>query len=159
SVLQIATGMNIPGFQLDTSYTPVPVNPHPDHEAQLTAVNEEVVVVRGTVEQSKKADLEQQPNVLKVWKDTRISPFASTLMELPQTIESRSFVRPMEGFATCPIGTCDCSPGTAKGTITEVAQYLGVDQLWAAGKRGTGIVIGIVDGGITAVGRPVKPGE
>lgn len=40
-----------------------------------------------------------------------------------------------------------------------VATYLGVNQIWAAGFRGAGIVVGIVDGGITAIGRPIKPGE
>jgi hypothetical protein len=39
-----------------------------------------------------------------------------------------------------------------------VAQYRRGPDL-AAGIRGTGVVVGIVDGGITAVGRPVKPGE
>jgi hypothetical protein len=36
---------------------------------------------------------------------------------------------------------------------------LGVDRIWAAGHRGNGIVIGIGDGGITAIGRTPKPGE
>jgi serine protease AprX len=36
---------------------------------------------------------------------------------------------------------------------------LGVDRIWAAGHRGESIVIGIVDCGITAIGRSVQPGE
>ena len=39
-------------------------------------------------------------------------------------------------MAVCPIGTCDCSPGTPKGTIGDVANYLGVNQIWAAGAMG-----------------------
>ncbi|HEU0056452.1 MAG TPA: S8 family serine peptidase, partial [Gaiella sp.] len=62
-------------------------------------------------------------------------------------------------YQTCPIPPCDCSPGTPKGTMADVANYLGVSQVWAAGFRGTGMVVGVVDGGITAQGRPVKPGE
>ena len=59
----------------------------------------------------------------------------------------------------CPIPPCDCAPGTPKGTIADVANYLGVNQIWSAGKRGEGIVVGVVDGGITATGRPLAAGE
>ncbi len=163
--LQWAARVDAGGFQLDTGYAPVPVPPPADHAARLAADGEEIVVVRGTVDPARRAELESQPNVIKVWKDTPIAPFRTTLTQATQVldteeaVEVEALVMPMEGFAACPIGTCDCSPGTAKGTMADVAQYLGVDQIWAAGVRGSGIVIGIVDGGITAVGRPVRPGE
>ena len=35
----------------------------------------------------------------------------------------------------------------------QVTTYLGVDQIWSMGIKGQGIVIGIVDSGINAVGR------
>lgn len=45
----------------------------------------------------------------------------------------------------------DCGAG-ATGTLAQVQTRQGVDQLWALGFRGTGIVVGMVDGGIdTAV--------
>jgi serine protease AprX len=65
----------------------------------------------------------------------------------------------MDGATACPIGTCDCAPTVAKGAIADVARYLKVDEIWSAGYTGTGIVVGVVDGGITAEGRPVAPGE
>jgi subtilisin family serine protease len=121
----------------------------------LAAAGEQTVIVRGAIEASKMSELEAQANVVRVWRDTRIAPFGNLLREEEQT----AFVVPLEGFGTCPIGTCDCSPGTPKGTITDVANYLGVNQIWTAGHRGDGIVVGVVDGGITAQGRPIKPAD
>jgi len=156
----MAERLDLPGFHLDPTYDPVPVAAPADLEAlTLAAGDEEVVVVRGTVDRDKRAELEQRPDVVRIWKDTLIAPFAPTMTAPDTDAELTVQVRPTPGFATCPIGTCDCTPGTAKGTIADVAAYLGVDQIWSAGYRGAGIVIGIVDGGITAVGRPVKPAE
>jgi serine protease AprX len=158
SVLEVAAGLGIPGFQLDQSYEPVPVSPPsgPSGEARGASAPEgETVIVRGTVDPSKIAEIEAQDNVVKVWKDGPIAPFGTTLVEE----EEVSFVFPMEGFAACPIGTCDCSPGTPKGNMTDVANYLGVNQIWNAGRKGEGIVVGVVDGGITAQGRPIKAGD
>jgi serine protease AprX len=150
--LQVGANVPVSSFQLDTSYEPVPISPHSDEAASLAASNERAVIVRGTIEASKIPELEAQPNVVKVWKDTRIAPFEEMLAQEDQS----ALVMPMEGFAACPIGTCDCSPGVAKGTIADVASYLGVDQIWAAGQRGEGIVVGVVDGGNTAQGRSIN---
>jgi serine protease AprX len=150
--LQLAAGLNVHSFQLDSSYEPIPITPSPDQAAQLAAAGEQTVIVRGTIETSKIPEIEAQANVVKVWRDTRIAPFGTLLQEEKRT----AYVLPLEGFGTCPIGTCDCSPGTPKGTIADVANYLGVDQIWAAGRRGDGIVVGVVDGGNTAQGRPIN---
>ena len=164
--LQMAGDVGIQGFELDAAYDPVPVSGHADAGAAPAAADEQVVIVRGTVQPDKRAELEAQPNVIKVWDDTPIAPFvAPAFVEAPTEtadatgVEEQLVVVPMDGFATCPIGTCDCSPETAKGAMADVAAYLGVDQIWAGGIRGSGIVVGVVDGGITAVGRPVKAGE
>lgn len=148
-----SVGTNVSSFRLDTNYEPIPINASGDAAASLLAANEEAYIIRGEVEESKIADLEAQPNVLKVYKDTPIAPFNPALLEKPVN----DFVKPMEG--TTDTGTCDCSPTVAKGTIADVAKYFGVDQIWAAGFRGQGIVVGVVDGGITAEGRPVEPFE
>jgi hypothetical protein len=94
-------------------------------------------VVRGTVEnEAAMADLGGQQGVVRVWMDTPIAP-----------------------FMPCPITPCDCDPLTPKGTIADVATAIGVDQIWAGGQRGAGVIVGVVDGGITAQGRPVAAGQ
>jgi hypothetical protein len=200
------------GFRVDSSYKPVPMGGgadaadasragQPGASGRAGAAGESIVVVRGTVDEDRIAELEAQPNVRKVWRDGPIAPFAppplvqtagaasaaptapekreplgpgralgepgleqttvahAARAAVRETIARRAVVLPVQGFATCPIGTCDCSPGTPKGTIAEVAAYLGADQIWAEGFRGTGIVVGVVDGGITAEGRPIRRGE
>lgn len=134
--MQATAGIEVPSFELDSNFEAIPISPPPNQAAALAAANEETIVVRGFIEEDKIAELELQPNVVKVWKDTPIAPFV------------------------CPIPPCDCSFGNpANGTIADVANYLGVDQIWSRGHKGQGIVIGIVDGGITAIGRTPKPGE
>ncbi|MGH9900453.1 MAG: S8 family serine peptidase, partial [Pyrinomonadaceae bacterium] len=162
--LEMAAAFRNSSFQLDTSYDPIPVGPQPEQAAALAESGLETVIVRGEIEESKIPELEAQPNVVKVWLDTPIAPFVTTVVGDTTTVveeqeEREAFVLPQEAFAPCPIGTCDCSPGVAKGTMADVANYLGVNQIWAAGYRGNGIVVGVVDGGITAAGRPVRPGE
>jgi subtilisin family serine protease len=154
AAMQLVQNSTTASFQMDTSYEPIPMNPSPEMAIQF-AENEEIVVVRGQIEESQISELEAQPNVIKVYRDTLIAPFISTLPEQ----QSTTLVLPTAATATCPIGTCDCASGTAKGTIADVATYLEVDRIWAAGYRGEGIVVGVVDGGITAAGRPVISGE
>lgn len=132
--MESVSGLNVPSFRLDESYAPVPIAPPPAEAAAFAAADEKTVIVRGTIEASSIPELEAQPNVVKVWKDTVIEPFSPD----------------------CPIGTCDCSPRVAKGTINDVATYLGVDKIWAAEYKGDGVVVGVVDGGITAQGRPIN---
>ena len=147
--MQMGAGLNVPSFQVDSSFEPVPIPPSSDQAATLEAAGEEVVCVCGTIEEGKIAELESQPNVVKVYRDFPIAPFPAEAIqeeELTQLVSS-------EAFGTCPIPPCDCDPRTAKGAIADVARYLGVDQIWARGHRGEGIVIGIVDGGISAQGR------
>ncbi|WP_219722163.1 S8 family serine peptidase [Deinococcus planocerae] len=152
---QLVSGFALPGFQVDTDFPPIPSTPPAADAARLAAAGEQTVIVRGHVQRGRRAELERQPGVVMVFTDGPIAPFSGLLVDLaPQGL-----VQPLAGTAPCPIGTCDCAPGTAKGTMADVARYLGVDQLWAKGVRGEGIVIGIVDGGITALGRPTRPGE
>lgn len=150
--------MNLNGFQLDTSYEPVSITPTAQAPGiGLTSLNanEETVIVRGVIEASRIPELEAQSHVVKVYKDTPISAFNPALLEKqPEAVVTKD-----TQSTKCPTGDCDCGPTTAKGTILDVAKYLGVDQIWSAGFKGQGIVVGVVDGGITAEGRPVLPGE
>ncbi|AFY99903.1 S8 family serine peptidase [Calothrix sp. PCC 6303] len=144
---------NIGSLQIDTDYEPVAVTPTNELAASLLLTDDETYIIRGEIDERRIHELEAQANVVKVYKDTPIAPFN------PALLEKQDLVKPMNGAGDCPIGTCDCSPTVAKGTIADVAKYFGVDQIWAAGFKGQGIVVGIVDGGITAEGRPVEPFE
>ncbi|WP_287263267.1 S8 family serine peptidase [Moorena sp. SIO3A5] len=155
NLFYMAGSFRVPSFQIDYDYEPVSMDPEtPELAMQLQASDEEVIVVKGKVAQNQIAALEAQPNVIKVWPDTPIEPFSTTTLQ-----QEYPMVEPMAGFGSCPIGSCDCNPGAAKGTMADVAKYLGVDKIHAAGYKGQGIVVGVVDGGITAAGRPVRPGE
>ena len=128
------------GLELDEEFQPIPLGGGSLEAAVgLGVAGTPTYVVRARVDdESAMAELRKRPDVVEVWDDTPIAPFQ---------------------MGACPIPPCDCSPGTPKGTMADVANYLGVSQVWAAGFRGTGLVVGVVDGGITAQGRPVKPGE
>jgi len=154
--VQLAANAKTPGFMIDREFDAIPMQPSPDQAASLAESGEEVVIVRGTVDEDKIKDLEAQPNVVKVWRDTPIAPFTTR-----RAVEEKTaHLMPTAPMGVCPIPPCDCSFGNpAIGAIASVATYLGVDKIWAAGIKGAGIRIGIVDGGITAIGRPVKPGE
>ena len=149
--VQTAARLNVPGFQVDPSYEPVSINPTPDQTARASSATEESVIIRGTIDESRIAEVEAQPNVIKVWNDTKIAPF--------NDLQESDHVQTVAGLGTCPIPPCDCDPRTPKGAIPDVASFLGVDQIWSAGFLGDGIVVGIVDGGITALGRTPRSGE
>ncbi|AFY54464.1 subtilisin-like serine protease [Rivularia sp. PCC 7116] len=149
-----AAQINVGSFRFDTSYEPITVNPSSENVSTIRANNEDTVIVRGIVEENDIQQLESQSNVVKVYKDTPIAPFNTALLE-----KDKDLVAPTDGAQDCPIGTCDCSPTTAKGTMADVAKYFGVDQIWAAGFKGEGVVVGVVDGGITAEGRDCGPSE
>jgi subtilisin family serine protease len=121
------------GFTLDEEFQPVPLG---GGAGMAGFGGEPTYVVRATVEDEGALQaIRQRSEVVEAWRDTPIAPLQ------------------------CPIPPCDCAPGTPKGTIADVATYLGVSQVWSAGYRGAGVVVGVVDGGITAQGRPVKPGQ
>lgn len=125
------------GFTLDEEFAPVPLGGTARGGMGFSGFGGgDSIVVRATVtDEAAMTALSARPDVISVWPDTIIAPFA------------------------CPIPPCDCSPGTPQGTMADVANYLGVSSIWAEGFRGAGIVVGVVDGGITAQGRPVMSGQ
>lgn len=145
-----ARALKVPNFELDPTFSPISMTPPREHAERLQAEGEEVFIVRGTIDQDHLPELEAQPTVVKVWRDTPIAPFPRS----DPSAES-SFVQMVapEAFGSCPIAPCDCDTGRARGTLAEVAEFLGMDRIWANGFRGQGVVIGIVDGGISAIGR------
>lgn len=139
---------------LDPEFVPVPMGGNP--EAEGFASQPQTYILRGTVaSQDQVRALESDPLVLRVWLDTKIAPF----MHPGEQNETAPEVDENPSMAACPIGSCDCSPQTPVGTMSDVARYLGADQIWSRGYRGTGIVVGVLDGGITAQGRPVIAGQ
>ncbi|MGH9284413.1 MAG: S8 family peptidase, partial [Acidimicrobiales bacterium] len=145
-----ASQIDLPGFSVDQEFQVVPLGA--DQVGGGLTPGTETYVVRGTVDSDTEVEaLRARPEVVQVWRDTPIAPFATT--------ETAPGMQVVESMAVCPIPPCDCSPGTAQGNMADVAAYLGVDQIWAAGRRGAGIRVGVLDGGITALGRPVKVGE
>jgi hypothetical protein len=125
------------GFVIDEEFEPVPLGSGAQGGMGLSSFGAgQSIVVRATVtDDAALAALSARPDVISVWQDTIIAPFA------------------------CPIPPCDCTPAAPKGTMADVANYLGVSSIWADGFRGAGIVVGVVDGGITAQGRPVIAGQ
>lgn len=154
--LSAAAQLPAPSFKVDAGFHPVPMNP-PTPAGGMVAAAPQTVIVRGTVDEAEIQHLENHADVVKVWRDPQILPMARAAAGRDGG-EEKIFVRPSPGMAACPIGTCDCDPSTAKGTIADVAAYLHVTDIWAAGIRGNGIVVGVVDGGTLAVGRST-PGK
>ena len=151
TMAMVSGAMNVSGFQLDQSYEPVSVGPPSEQAAQFEAEHQDVVVVRGTIEETKIQELREQSNVVEVYSDAPIDPFSVTTTQEQDFVEAPS----SEGFGPCPIPPCDCEPRIPKGTIADVANYLRVDQIWDKGIKGKGIVVGVVDSGVEAVGRVV----
>lgn len=152
-----ASRIDLPGFELDQQFNPVSLGGQVAADGFSGSLP--TYVVRGTVENEEQIEkLKQNPEVAEIWRDTPISPFAGSKSP---GMGASAYVTPDDnlGAAACPIGTCDCQPWVAKGSMADVATYLGVDQIWARGIRGSGIVVGVLDSGITAQGRPVKAGE
>jgi serine protease AprX len=128
--LRTVEEIGVEGLKLDDSFPPVEFSQETRVASTRGDPDETTFVIRAEIPENKIKELESHPKVVKVWKDTPIAPFS------------------------CPIDPCDCTFGNpAIGNLDAVIKYLGVDKIWADGKKGSGIVIGIVDGGITAIGR------
>ncbi|WP_238857731.1 S8 family peptidase [Poritiphilus flavus] len=158
----MASSLDLVELEIDADYIPVPMEPSDALlAAEMAAQREASVVIAGMVKDDDRKALEENPRVIKVWSDATISPFydSEVIQEEETEVETHLELVPQESFGTCPIGTCDCNSGTPKGNMATVRRYLGVDRIHNLGIRGRGIVVGVLDSGITAVGRTLKPGE
>jgi subtilisin family serine protease len=125
------------GFDVDPDYGPVSIRPPKDQLEELNRAALRLVVVRGRINPEQVSDLLEQPGVDNVSVDARLEAFHRA--------------------RTIPV---DCATsGDPIGDVKRLVRKLGVDRVWRAGYDGTGVVVAVVDGGITAVGRPVSPGE
>lgn len=144
--LKMASELKVEGLTIDKDYEPVPIEPAEEMVKTLESAGEEIVLIRGEIDEDMEDQLRTQPKVVNVWTDARIEPFGP--------VEISPF--PFESAGPCT--PYDCDPRTAKGDIGDVARYLGCDQIWAEGYRGEGIVIGICDTGCDKNVLPVTGG-
>jgi hypothetical protein len=140
------------GFELDSEYGAIPMTPSQEMARSLDSRGMDLVIIRGKVNKNKIKDLEAQPNVIKVWEDTAgIRPFKENDSNF---VQITSVARGL-----CPIPPCDCSSNIPKGTISDVANFLGVNAIHADGIKGQNIVVAIQDGGITADDRSINSSD
>ncbi|PGT62900.1 S8 family peptidase [Bacillus thuringiensis] len=118
------------GFQRDAEFSPIPLTPQ---GGGLTRElnDESVVIIRGKVLGEQINHLRAHEKVLGIYSD----PVIKAHHEIPQPDVSI------------------CTKPKLTGTVSDVVRYLGVHEIWCNGYTGKGIVVGIVDGGIEAVGR------
>jgi serine protease AprX len=165
-IFEIAKDWKSVGFELDQRYRPValrmprvdakdatrrPKDQHgdaikypSDHSIKDSSDrrDEEVersrtVVLRGWIPAAQIAELIKKEGVRRVTPDARLEPFWPA-----RTIAA------------------DCATaGEPIGDVKRLVKQLGVDRIWAAGYDGAGIVVAVVDGGLTAHGQPVNPSE
>jgi len=118
-------------FEPDLAFPAVQIRPPKDKQAELKRTGQLFFLVRGTM---KLKGAPPHHSTFRIWADTRIDPFCQSCV--------------------------DCTTaGRPVGDVARVVKELGVDWIWGAGYTGSGIVVGVVDAGITAYGRPVRPGE
>lgn len=139
----VAAQLEVPGCVIDHRFEPVPMG------GSLTlATGAGTFIVRAEVADAGVIEaLRAREDVINVWVDTPIAPF-----------KRRRATRKSQQ-QDCGVAPCDCQPSEPKGNLADVANYLRATDLWVRGYRGEGVVVGIVDGGITAQGRQIKPGE
>jgi subtilisin family serine protease len=142
----------IPGFKIDESYEPEPLTPTEEVAADMST-DEEIVLIRGEVEEDKEEELKKHPNVVNVWTDAEIQPFN----DFPSLDEEETFdedeglideIGPFDLGSSSPCSPTDCKPKVPKGTIQDVAKYLRCDKIWSKGSKGQGVIIGICDTGV-----------
>lgn len=136
AALQMAPELSTAGFQIDPAFQPIPVEPAPTEQQDLTTRHQQLVVVVGTIPEDSISRLRELPNVVRVDENRDVlMPFstaarpASNMLLKDQgvlvgalTEEQHYSVELGEAFGACPIGSCDYQPTVAKGTIADVAR-------------------------------------
>lgn len=146
AILDSSSDLEKIGLNIDKSYKPIPVTPPEGGNKLINLDSEDVYCIRGEIDEKLIPELEKLPNVISVYLDTPIAPFN-------QPTTNREFLELSGVLGTCPIPPCDCEPGIPKGSLVEILGQIGVVDIWQQGFKGEGVVIGIVDGGIKALGR------
>jgi subtilisin family serine protease len=135
--------------KVDQDYTPVTIAPPRAAREELRKNRMQLVVIRAWVARDQIDEVGRQPYVDHVARDAPVDPFARS-KQTRTDVECDTDARP----AVVECGTSD----NAVGTADDVARQLGARRIWDAGYRGRGVVVGVVDGGITAYNRPTQFG-
>lgn len=143
-----------PYLTFDRECRPVPLSPPRAERKEFRESGTQLVVVRAWVDPKLLTDPEliglvkAQPHCHNIARDVRLEPFEGRGREA----EELSFA---PGGAAPRVECAGSDRGF--GTAADVARALGVTRIWAAGYTGRGLVVGVVDGGITARGRLTQP--
>lgn len=168
-VFGIARALESAGLELDPDYAVRLRPPHAERE-RLEAAGLQLMLVRGTIDPARKPDLEKHPAAYRVWIDTPLEPFARSVrptrvrhaarqrVATPRTTPGSARARPRAATGAGFSGLVSCG-GSMVGTISTALTALAVTKVWKRGYRGRGVQVAVVDGGITAIGRPVNPPE
>lgn len=135
----VSKEIDVPGFTIDEEYQPIPSSPKPSLAAEIADANEQILLIRGTIEEDQEQALRDNPRVVNVWSDARIEPF--------ETPESPKLNLSGEAAAS-PCSPYDCASTVPKGNLDDVAIFLGAKSIWEKGYKGSGIIIGICDTGV-----------
>ncbi len=146
AILDSSTDLEKVGLNLDKAYKPVHIKTPERDNTKINQESEDVYCIRGEIDEKLIPELEKLPNVISVYLDTPIAPFNQ-----PNT--NRIFYEQSATQGVCPIPPCDCQPSVPKGRLVQILGQIGVVDIWKQGVMGQGVIIGIVDGGIKALGR------
>ena len=185
SVFRITRDLASAGFEVDETYGPVKLRPPGEERERIESAGQELVLVRGTIDPARKSALEQHRDVYRVWTDVQLAPFAAP-KQRPRKRGRRprpGVTGPARGSGRSSAGATNAASQKAKtrrrstsaavgfappmncgstvvGTVSNALVALGTTKVWKRRHvRGAGVEVGVVDGGITAIGRPVKLGE
>jgi serine protease AprX len=183
AILRIAEEWQSFGFRLDRGYVPVRIRPREEERERLAAAKIQVVIVRGSLDPKQVPTIERNQSVRKVWLDTKLDPHAPPTARRPKRHARRSppsrsgkrpprprkphpkLPKPPKSLVRRParrvVVKPDCEDNSkGLGDLDPtVVKYLKVNKIHTAGFKGAGIVVGVVDGGMTAIGRPIQANE
>jgi subtilisin family serine protease len=145
----IAGIIDVPSWRTDERCPIIPVGAATSRlQMSLDAAQQQLVLVRGKIDEDRIDELRKQPNVFDVHIDAEVAPFDFAAAGISRSNRFDGAASLLDSL--CPIPPCDCNPEEHHGCLVDVATYLGANQIWQDGVTGDGIVIGIIDGGMTA---------
>lgn len=76
AVLSMASHeLKVPGFKIDKDYGPISAPPNPESNIDFISDQEEIMLVRGELEDGQEQALKRKPCVIAVWSDAQVESF------------------------------------------------------------------------------------